>query len=63
VAGTGAILASVMSATVDLPIVARLTRDRALTWRLARVLAGIVLLAVVGTILQAYVPVSPSWIR
>jgi hypothetical protein len=26
-------------------------------------LAGIVLLAVVGTILQAYVPVSPSWTR
>jgi hypothetical protein len=27
------------------------------------VLTGIVLFAVVGTILQAYVPVSPSWTR
>jgi len=63
VAGTGAILASVMSAIVDLPIVARLTRDRVLTWRLARVLACVALLGAIGTVVQAHVPVLLSWTR
>jgi hypothetical protein len=53
VAGTGAILASVVSALVNVPLVARLTRDRALIRRLAWVL-GVVLLGLAGTAVQAW---------
>ena len=54
VAGTGAIIASLVSAAVNLPIVARLGGDRALTRRLAWTLSGIVMLGVVGTLIQAH---------
>ena len=63
VAGTGAILASLMSAIVDLPIVARVTRDRSLTWRLAWMVAGIALLAAVGTAVQRRVPLFLPRVR
>jgi uncharacterized membrane protein (DUF4010 family) len=57
VAGTGALLASVASAIVNFPIVARLSGDRVLTRRLAWVLAIVVLLGVVGVVAQGYLPV------
>jgi hypothetical protein len=43
-----------VSAAVNLPIVARLGGDRALTRRLAWTLSGIVMLGVVGTLIQAH---------
>jgi uncharacterized membrane protein (DUF4010 family) len=58
VAGIGAILASLTSALVNLPIVARLAGDRALTRRLAWVLGGVVLLGVVGAVVQAHSPLA-----
>jgi uncharacterized membrane protein (DUF4010 family) len=63
VAGTGAIMASLASAVVNLPIVARLAGDRPLTRRLAWVLGGVVLLGVAGAIVQAYTPVALSGVR
>jgi uncharacterized membrane protein (DUF4010 family) len=57
VAGTGAILASVMSATVNLPIVARLAHDRRLTQQLTWALASIALLGAIGVAIQARLPV------
>jgi uncharacterized membrane protein (DUF4010 family) len=63
VAGTGAILASVMSAIVNLPIVARLTGDRALTRRLAWVLTGVTMLGAIGVAAQGHVPVLLPWFR
>jgi uncharacterized membrane protein (DUF4010 family) len=54
VAGTGGILASVVSALVNVPLVARLTRDRALSRRLAWVLGVVVLLGLAGTAVQAW---------
>jgi uncharacterized membrane protein (DUF4010 family) len=59
VAGIGAILASLTSALVNLPIVARLGGDRALTRRLAWVLGGLVLLGAVGAVMQAHSPLTP----
>ena len=59
VAGIGAILASLTSALVNLPIVARLGGDRALTRRLAWVLGGVVLLGAVGAVMQAHSPLTP----
>jgi uncharacterized membrane protein (DUF4010 family) len=56
VAGGGAILASLVSVLVNLPIVARMTKDRTLTRRLAWVLACVVLLALIGTVAQTYLP-------
>jgi len=58
VAGTGAVLASLVSAMVNLPIVARLSGDRVLTRRLARVVTCIVLLGAAGALFQAFAPVS-----
>jgi uncharacterized membrane protein (DUF4010 family) len=52
VAGNGAIIASAMSALINLPLVAHLAQDRALTLRIAWVLGGIVLLGAVGCIIQ-----------
>ena len=54
VAATGAIVASLVSALVNLPVVARLGGDREFTRRLAWVLGSIVLLGIVGTVVQAY---------
>ncbi len=53
VAGTGAIIASAMSAIVNLPLVARLAKDRVLTLKTAGVLGAIVLLGALGCIIQA----------
>jgi uncharacterized membrane protein (DUF4010 family) len=53
VAGNGAIIASAMSAVVNLPLVARLAKDRVLTLKTAGVLGIIILLAVLGCIIQA----------
>ncbi|MGH7874510.1 MAG: MgtC/SapB family protein [Candidatus Binatia bacterium] len=52
VAGIGAIIASAMSALINLPLVARLGQDRALTLRIARVLGGIALLGAIGCLIQ-----------
>jgi uncharacterized membrane protein (DUF4010 family) len=54
VAGTGAILASAMSALINLPLVARFAQDRALTKRIAWALGSIVLLGAVGAIAQTF---------
>jgi uncharacterized membrane protein (DUF4010 family) len=59
VAGTGAIVASLVSALVNLPVVARLAGDRVLTRRLAWVLGGIVVLGVLGAVVQTYSPIAP----
>jgi len=48
VAGGGAVLASVASAVVHLPVVARATHDRRLTRRVAVVIATVVLAAAIG---------------
>ena len=54
VAATGAVFASAMSAMVNLPLVARLAKDRLLTNRIAWTLGGIVLLGAVGAIAQSF---------
>lgn len=54
VAGNGAIIASAMSVIVNLPLVARVAKDRGLTLRTARVLGGIVLLGAFGCVLQLF---------
>ncbi len=54
VAATGAVFASAMSAMVNLPLVARLAKDRLLTSRIAWALGGIVLLGAVGAIAQSF---------
>lgn len=54
VAGNGAIIASAMSVTINLPLVARVAKDRGLTLRTARVLGGIVLLGAFGCVLQLF---------
>jgi uncharacterized membrane protein (DUF4010 family) len=53
IAGIGAIVASAMSAVVNLPLVARLARDQVLTLRVACVLGSIILLGALGCIIQA----------
>jgi uncharacterized membrane protein (DUF4010 family) len=52
VAGIGALAASAASAIVNLPLVARLAKDRVLAWKLTWVLGGIVLLGALGIIVQ-----------
>jgi uncharacterized membrane protein (DUF4010 family) len=58
VAAVGALLASVTSALVNLPIVARVAGDRALTRRVAVVLAALVALGAMGVAVQMLVPVT-----
>jgi uncharacterized membrane protein (DUF4010 family) len=53
IAGIGAIIASAMSAVVNLPLVARLAKDRVLTFRVTWVVGSIVLLGALGCIIQA----------
>ncbi|MDF5732451.1 MAG: DUF4010 domain-containing protein [Rhizonema sp. PD38] len=53
VAGTGAVLASVASALVNLPLVAKIAREPRLTIRLAVALGLIVALGLVGTIFSS----------
>jgi uncharacterized membrane protein (DUF4010 family) len=48
VAAIGTILASLTSALINLPLIARLARDRALTWRVAWVLGGVLVLGALG---------------
>lgn len=54
VAANGAVLASVMSALISLPLVVRLGKDRALTSRIAWALGSIVILGAVGAIVQTF---------
>jgi hypothetical protein len=54
VAGIGAVWASAASALVNLPLVARLAKDRVLTWKLTWVLGGIVMLGALGSIVQDF---------
>jgi uncharacterized membrane protein (DUF4010 family) len=56
VAGNGAIISSAMSAIVNLPLVARLGKDRRLTLKTAGALGTIFLLGVLGCIIQAFYP-------
>jgi uncharacterized membrane protein (DUF4010 family) len=56
IAGTGAIVASLVSALVNLPVVARLAEDRTLAQRLAWVLGGIAVLGILGAFLQPHLP-------
>ena len=58
VAAIGALLASVTSALINLPIVARVAGDRALTRRVAVVLGTLVVLGAVGVAVQVLVPVT-----
>jgi uncharacterized membrane protein (DUF4010 family) len=53
IAGNGAVIASAMSALVNLPLVARLAKDNVLTLKTAGVLGMIVLLGVLGCVIQA----------
>ena len=52
VAGNGAILASLASASIHLPLVIRVGRTPALSRRVAAVLGGIILLGALGVLLQ-----------
>jgi uncharacterized membrane protein (DUF4010 family) len=52
VAGTGAILASITSASVHLPLVIKVGRTPALTRRVAIVLGAIILLGAIGVLVQ-----------
>jgi uncharacterized membrane protein (DUF4010 family) len=56
VAGNGAVIASAMSTVVNLPLVARLAKDRRLTLKTAGTLGTIFLLGVLGCIIQALYP-------
>ncbi len=60
VAGTGAVIASLASALVDWPLVARIARDRALTRRTALALASIVVLGAAGAFIGWLLPWSPG---
>ena len=57
-AAIGTLLASVTSALVHLPIVARVAGDRALTRRVAVALGTLVVLGAVGVAVQVLVPVT-----
>jgi uncharacterized membrane protein (DUF4010 family) len=56
VAGTGAVLASLMSVLVNLPLVARVARERPLTRRMALALGLIVALGAAGALAGWLVP-------
>lgn len=55
VAAIGAVIASVMSALVNLPLVARFGRNRVLTRRVAWVLVGMAVLGLVGSVAVGHV--------
>jgi hypothetical protein len=57
VAGTGAVLASLASALVNLPLVARIAHERPLTRRLALALGLVVVLGAVGAVAAILLPV------
>ncbi|HEY7220687.1 MAG TPA: hypothetical protein VH985_20100 [Candidatus Binatia bacterium] len=54
VAEMGAILTSAMRAVINLPLVARVAKDRMLMSRIAWALGGIVLLGAVGAVAQSF---------
>ena len=54
VAGIGAVLASAMSALINLPLVAGLGKNRGLTSRIAWALGSIVVLGIVGALMQTF---------
>jgi len=58
VAGAGAIIACLVSAAINLPVVARLGRNPALTRRVAWALGGIVVLGLAGAAVQTAVPLD-----
>jgi uncharacterized membrane protein (DUF4010 family) len=63
-AGTGAVLASLASALVNLLLVMRVTGDTKLTWRLARSLGVTAALGVLGALLQGValsIPLLPGY--
>jgi uncharacterized membrane protein (DUF4010 family) len=66
VAGTGAVIASLASALVDLPVVARVARERPLTRRTAVALGLIVAVGTLAAIVASLFPLrfqlSPAWI-
>jgi uncharacterized membrane protein (DUF4010 family) len=59
VAGTGAVLASVASAAVNLPLIARVSGHQGLTIRLAISMAIVIALGCLGLVLQQYLPPLP----
>jgi uncharacterized membrane protein (DUF4010 family) len=61
VAGTGAIIASLASALVNLPLVARVARERPLTRRTSFALILIVVVGIVGTALGWLLPFIAEW--
>jgi uncharacterized membrane protein (DUF4010 family) len=56
VAGIGAVIASLASATVNLPLVARIARERPLTRRIALALGFIVILGIAGAAVGLLLP-------
>jgi uncharacterized membrane protein (DUF4010 family) len=58
-AGLGAIVASLASAMVNVPVVSRIGTNRALTRRIAWVSAALLLLGLIGVVVQAMLPASP----
>lgn len=52
VAGTGAVLASLASVVVNIPLVVRIARQQKLTYRLTRAVVAIVVLGTLGTFVQ-----------
>ena len=61
VAGTGAVIASLASTLVDLPLVARVARERPLTRKTALALGLIVALGIAGAVAGAILPVAQWW--
>jgi uncharacterized membrane protein (DUF4010 family) len=56
IAGVGAVLAALASTLVNIPLVARVSKDRALTKRLAWPLGAIAVLGLAGATVQLFVP-------
>ena len=56
VAGIGAVIASLASALVNLPLVARIARERPLTRRIALALGFIVVLGIAGAVAGVLLP-------
>ncbi len=63
VAGTGAVLASVTSALINWPLIARIARDRGLTRRVGWLLGAVVVLAAAGILAQVGLAASGLWPR
>jgi uncharacterized membrane protein (DUF4010 family) len=61
VGGTGAVLASLMSVLVNLPLVARVGRERPLTRRTAVAMGVVVVLGLIGTVAGHWLPVA-EWV-